>query len=180
MNTTGPANGNTDSPARKADPCVMVIFGASGDLTKRKLIPALLNLASAKLLPEQFAIIGFASNDFTTETFRSQLSEDIKQFASCPVTPEMWSWFLKRIYYVRGDFQDAEAYKALKGQIADGGERPTTYRAIIFITWRLRRGFLAKWCGNWARPVWRRRATAAGPGSLSRSRLGAIWIQPRP
>jgi glucose-6-phosphate 1-dehydrogenase len=69
---------SADAPARKADPCVMVIFGASGDLTKRKLIPALLNLAAAKLLPEQFAIIGYASNDFTTETFRTQLTEEIK------------------------------------------------------------------------------------------------------
>src|SRR5271170_6483632 len=100
MNNQSPANGNADAPVRKADPCVMVIFGASGDLTKRKLIPALLNLAAAKLLPEQFAIIGFASNDFTTESFRNQLSGDIKEFASCPITPEMWSWFLNRIYYV--------------------------------------------------------------------------------
>jgi glucose-6-phosphate 1-dehydrogenase len=96
----------------------MVIFGASGDLTKRKLIPALLNLAAAKLLPEAFAIIGYASNDLTTEAFRNQLTEDIKQFASCPVTPEMWNWFLKRIYYVQGDFQDAERYKVLRDQIA--------------------------------------------------------------
>ena len=65
MNSHSPANAVADPPARKADPCVMVIFGASGDLTKRKLIPALLNLAAARLLPEQFAIIGYASNDFT-------------------------------------------------------------------------------------------------------------------
>jgi glucose-6-phosphate 1-dehydrogenase len=118
MNHQGPVNGHADPAARKADPCVMVIFGASGDLTKRKLIPALLNLAAAKLLPEQFAIIGFASNDFTTETFRSQMSEDIKEFATCPFTPEMWQWFLNRIYYVRGDFQDPAAFKTLKAQIA--------------------------------------------------------------
>src|ERR1700722_5472653 len=118
MNKTGPANGTADPPTRKADPCVMVIFGASGDLTKRKLIPALLNLATAKLLPEQFAIIGYASNDLTTETFRAQLTEDIKKFARCPVTPEMWNWFLNRIYYVRGDFQNPEGYKTLKEQIA--------------------------------------------------------------
>jgi glucose-6-phosphate 1-dehydrogenase len=118
MNNQGPSDGNADPHVRKADPCVMVIFGASGDLTKRKLIPALLNLAAAKLLPEQFAIIGYASNDFTTETFRNQLTEDIQQFASCPVTPEMWKWFLNRIYYVKGDFQDPEAYKLLKAQIA--------------------------------------------------------------
>ncbi len=52
MNNKVPANSSGEPPPRKADPCVMVIFGASGDLTKRKLIPALLNLATAKLLPE--------------------------------------------------------------------------------------------------------------------------------
>src|SRR6266478_3675536 len=55
-------------PTRKADSCVMVIFGASGDLTKRKLIPALCNLARDKLLSQQFAVVGFATRDYTTET----------------------------------------------------------------------------------------------------------------
>src|SRR5271155_1800089 len=119
MNSKAQTGSSVDASARKADACVMVIFGASGDLTKRKLIPALLNLAAAKLLPEQFAIIGYASNDFTTETFRAQLTEDIKQFASCPVTPEMWDWFLKRIYYLKGDFQNPEGYKTLKAKILE-------------------------------------------------------------
>jgi glucose-6-phosphate 1-dehydrogenase len=118
MNNKSPAADTGEPPARKADPCVMVIFGASGDLTKRKLIPALLNLAAAKLLPEQFAIIGFANIDQTTEGFRKYLSDEIKNYASCPLTDEMWAWFLKRIYYVRGDFQDAAAYELLKAQIA--------------------------------------------------------------
>src|SRR3984957_2742170 len=107
-------NNSGEPPARIADPCVMVIFGASGDLTKRKLIPALLNLASAKLLPEAFAIIGFANNDFTTESFRAELSKEIKEFASCEITPELWDWFLKRIYYIRGDFKDGNAFQQLK------------------------------------------------------------------
>jgi glucose-6-phosphate 1-dehydrogenase len=109
----------TDTAARKTDACVMVIFGAGGDLTKRKLIPALCNLLAAKLLPEQFAIVGFASTDRTTESFRAQMSQDIKEFATCEVTPEMWSWFAQRLYYVRGDIQDANAYQALKAQIAE-------------------------------------------------------------
>ena len=112
------SNGSGEPPPRKADPCVMVIFGAGGDLTKRKLFPALLNLASAKLLPEAFAIIGFANNDLTTESFRAQLSEEIKEFASCEVTPDLWAWFLKRIYYIRGDFTDASAFEQLKQEIA--------------------------------------------------------------
>jgi glucose-6-phosphate 1-dehydrogenase len=62
----------------QASPCVMVIFGASGDLTKRKLIPALCNLGKDKLLSQQFAVIGFSYDSITTEAFRAQLSKDIK------------------------------------------------------------------------------------------------------
>jgi glucose-6-phosphate 1-dehydrogenase len=108
-----------DSTARKADPCVMVIFGASGDLTKRKLVPALCNLVASGLLTEQFVIVGFSGMDYTTESFRAQMGTDIKEFASCDVTPEMWSWFERRLYYVRGDFQDAAAYQRLKDTIAE-------------------------------------------------------------
>ena len=60
------------APPRIADPCVMVICGASGDLTKRKLIPALYNLAKAKYLSLDFAVIGFARKELTTEQFRQQ------------------------------------------------------------------------------------------------------------
>jgi glucose-6-phosphate 1-dehydrogenase len=101
-----------------ASPCVMVIFGASGDLTKRKLIPALCNLAQGKLLSSQFAIIGFSYDSITTEAFRAQLSKDINEFASEPVDAKLWDWLLQRIYYVQGDFQDAAAYERLKQQIA--------------------------------------------------------------
>src|SRR5580704_12377219 len=71
-----------DAPT--AAPCVMVIFGATGDLTKRKLLPALCNLAKEELLPKQFAIVGFAGNDFDTESFRKKLSEDVPNYAASP------------------------------------------------------------------------------------------------
>ncbi len=100
-----------------AAPCVMAIFGATGDLTKRKLIPALCNLAQDKLLPEQFAIVGFATNDYTTESFRKMLGEEIPKYAPTPVDLKFWDGIAERIYYVRGDFQDAEAYKRLKDQV---------------------------------------------------------------
>src|SRR3981189_3257606 len=105
-----------------AAPCVMVIFGASGDLTKRKLIPALCNLAQDNLLPKQFAIVGFATNDYTTESFRKMLGEEIPKFASTPVDAKTWERLSQQIYYVRGDFQDAEAYKRLKQQIEQADE----------------------------------------------------------
>ncbi|MGO8699711.1 MAG: glucose-6-phosphate dehydrogenase [Limisphaerales bacterium] len=118
MTNTSPASNPVDTSARKADPCVMVIFGASGDLTQRKLVPALLNLAAAKLLPEQFAIIGFANIQQTTESYRQTLTESIKNYASCPVTPEMLEWFLKRVYYLYGDIEDPKAFQSLKEEIA--------------------------------------------------------------
>ena len=110
---------NLNSPDANptAAPCVMVIFGATGDLTKRKLIPALCNLAADDLLPKQFAIVGFATNDYTTEGFRKMLGEEIPKYASAPVDLKCWDWMAERIYYVRGDFQDAEAYKRLKEQV---------------------------------------------------------------
>jgi glucose-6-phosphate 1-dehydrogenase len=102
---------------QQASPCVMVIFGASGDLTKRKLIPALCNLAKDQLLSPQFAVIGFSYDSMTTETFRAQLSKDIKEFAPEAENGKLWDWFLERIYYLQGDFQDPAAYEKLRAQI---------------------------------------------------------------
>jgi glucose-6-phosphate 1-dehydrogenase len=107
-------------------PCVMVIFGATGDLTKRKLIPALCNLAQDDVLPKQFAIVGFAGNDFDTPSFRKMLTDDIPKYAPVPIDPKLWSWMSERIYYVRGDFQDAEAFKRLDQQIAEANKLHNT------------------------------------------------------
>jgi glucose-6-phosphate 1-dehydrogenase len=96
----------------------MVILGASGDLTKRKLIPALYNLAATNLLPREFAIIGFAFDALTTDVFRQQLSEGLRTYGSGPVDEQLWAWFNERIHYVQGDFQDETAYQRLKEQIA--------------------------------------------------------------
>jgi glucose-6-phosphate 1-dehydrogenase len=103
---------------QKASPCVMVIFGASGDLTKRKLLPALANLAKEGLLSQQFAIIGFSFDQMTTDSFREKLTADMKEFAPESMDDALWQWFAERLYYVPGDFSDAGAYQRLKEQIA--------------------------------------------------------------
>ncbi len=103
---------------QKASPCVMVIYGASGDLTKRKLLPALANLAQEGLLSRQFAIIGFSFDQMTTDAFREKLSTEMKEFAPESLNDELWKWFLERIYYVHGDFNDSSAYQRLKDQVA--------------------------------------------------------------
>jgi glucose-6-phosphate 1-dehydrogenase len=123
-------NHSDSNPA--ATPCVMTIFGASGDLTKRKLIPALCNLAQESLLPAQFAIVGFAGNDFTTESFRKMLGEEIPKFAPAPIDPKQWNWMSERIYYVKGDFQDADAFQRLEAQIAEADKTHNTLGNRLF------------------------------------------------
>ncbi len=96
---------------RPGDPCVMVIFGASGDLTKRKLIPALYNLAKDNLLSKEFALVGFARNELTSEQFRDEIGKEIGEFATTTIDPDLWHWFSDRIYYLSGDFSDPDAYQ---------------------------------------------------------------------
>ena len=102
-----------------ADPCVIVIFGASGDLMKRKLMPALYNLAAAHLLPKQFAVVGYAFTEHTDESFRDQLTSDINEFATDAIDPRIWEWFLERIYYVQGEFADPAGFARLSAKLAD-------------------------------------------------------------
>src|SRR5213592_330274 len=99
---------------RPADPCTMVIFGAAGDLTRRKLIPALYNLAKAELLSREFAILGVAHSKMSTDEFRNKLSEDIRRFAGAEVDPDIWEWFTRRMYYITAEFDDKNLYSQLK------------------------------------------------------------------
>ncbi|HWF37220.1 MAG TPA: glucose-6-phosphate dehydrogenase [Candidatus Acidoferrales bacterium] len=94
--------------------CAMVIFGAGGDLTKRKLMPAIYNLAKGKLLPENFAIVGVSAENYTTEQFRDLATKDIKEFSTVPVDETSWKWFINRIYYLSGDFNDPALYQNLE------------------------------------------------------------------
>jgi len=101
------------------DSCTIVIFGASGDLTKRKLLPALYNLKALKLLPEKFAVIGVAVSESNDELFRTQITSDIKQFATRPVDQAEWDDFSKRSYYLSGDFNNPDTFQHLGAKIKD-------------------------------------------------------------
>jgi glucose-6-phosphate 1-dehydrogenase len=101
-------------PGRQSDPCVMVIFGASGDLTRRKLIPALYNLAKAHLLSPNFAIVGVAHSAFSNDEFRERLLSGVKEFTEGgDVDPEVWKWFSERMYYMTAEFDDKQTYVQL-------------------------------------------------------------------
>jgi glucose-6-phosphate 1-dehydrogenase len=101
-----------------AQPCAMVLFGAGGDLTKRKLLPAIYNLAKGKLLPEKFALIGVSIEKFTNDEFRKQMTDDMRQFGALGTDTSSWDWFVNRLYYVSGDFKDPELYKRVAQALA--------------------------------------------------------------
>ena len=117
---------NHTGPGRPGDPCIMVIFGASGDLTKRKLIPALYNLAKDNLLSKEFALVGIARNELTSEQFRDMIGKEIGEYATTKVDPDLWHWLARRIYYLAGDFDDAPAYDKLRDLLAQIDEEHGT------------------------------------------------------
>jgi glucose-6-phosphate 1-dehydrogenase len=119
-------------PARTADPCIMVIFGAAGDLTRRKLIPALYNLARAELLSREFAILGIAHNSMSDEDFRNKLSDDIRKYAGSDIDPDIWEWFRRRLYYVTGDFDDKNLYSQLSATLAKVDQEHATRGNYFF------------------------------------------------
>ena len=112
LRTTG-ADAPEESPP--SQPCVMLIFGASGDLTKRLLVPALYNLACDGLLSKNFALIGTAMDPLSTETFRERMSADIKKFHTRKeFDASVWEDLVGRFHYLPGGFDDSSVYQRLK------------------------------------------------------------------
>ena len=99
---------------RMPEPCTMVIIGATGDLTERKLAPALYNLMLGGALPPEFTVVGFARRDLSDKEFRDHLREGIDTFSrNRPAKASIWESFSAGIEYQRGEFHDAEAWAAL-------------------------------------------------------------------
>lgn len=94
-------------------PCNVVIFGASGDLTYRKLIPALYNLAADGDLPAALSVVGFARREKSDESFRKELQEAVGKFSRQGLNDELWKSFGERIFYHQSEFGDLEGYKRL-------------------------------------------------------------------
>ena len=109
--------------AKPADPCAMVIFGATGDLTKRLVVPALYNLLRTKVLPEQFALIGVARTDGTAESWRDQLHGMLTSFVGNiaaefnvdHIDEQVWQLLAENMLYVQGDLTKPELYERLRG-----------------------------------------------------------------
>src|SRR5580698_7143347 len=99
---------------RRVPECAIVIFGANGDLTKRKLLPALYRLAYERRLPDSFAIIGNSRTAMTDEVFREKMHESVKEFLEdSPFDEDLWNSFARNLYYVAGDLNDQKIYAAI-------------------------------------------------------------------
>src|SRR5579862_5629388 len=147
-----------------ADPCIFVIFGASGDLTKRLLVPSLYHLAADGLLPNSFAVIGVSRSDLSHDEFRRRMREGIEAFAGVTPAAVTASWLLDRLFYLSGDFDDHATYERLRELMAQLDAKFETRRnglfylatpptAFIPVTRHLGRARLAQQDGNWRRII---------------------------
>lgn len=134
---TATAPGQAANPLRKGlavdritDPCNVIFFGASGDLMKRMLLPAMWNLRLAGILPTSFGIIGFSRSPFTDEQFREEMRKSVEQFSRNPPKDPLWSDFASHISYISGDFDNDNCFRELKDalekndrELGTGGNR---------------------------------------------------------
>jgi glucose-6-phosphate 1-dehydrogenase len=116
---------------KAAGPCVFVLFGAAGDLTKRKLVPALFNLVRAKLLPANFAVVGVSVDDLDVEEFRNQVTSFLP---TGDEERDNLEWFRQRLFYERGDFGDANTFSKLRERLsAVDAERHTEGNYLFYL-----------------------------------------------
>ncbi len=116
--------------ARRPEACAMVIFGASGDLTKRKLFPALYSLAVRGLLPENFGVVGVARSEESDEEFRERMKEAVQTYGRDEFKEDVWHWLAEGMHYIAAEFSDeagtdrvAEALGELDEQRGTAGNR---------------------------------------------------------
>ena len=120
---------------RTPEPCALVIFGATGDLTRRKLVPALYNLAHEGELPPAFAIVGFARRPKTHAEFAAELRAGVEQFSRfSPINPAIWDTLAQGIFYHPADFTNPAGYESLKPLLAQlDRERGTAGRRLFYL-----------------------------------------------
>lgn len=123
------------APEREVDPCALVIFGASGDLTQRKLIPALYNLAITRQLPPSFSVIGFGRTVMSDEEFRRRMREAVSEFSRTGLKDESaWGRFAQGLYYVYGPYDKPEGHQRLKKSLAEiDRQEPAGFNRIFYL-----------------------------------------------
>jgi glucose-6-phosphate 1-dehydrogenase len=118
---------------RRVPPCAVVIFGANGDLTKRKLLPALYRLAYERRLPPAFAILGNSRTKMSDDDFRSKMREAVKEFLeNSPFDEDLWNAFAQKLFYVAGDVNEPAMYQAVTTRLAEIEAAQKTEGSVLF------------------------------------------------
>jgi glucose-6-phosphate 1-dehydrogenase len=113
-------------------PFSIIIFGATGDLTHRKILPAFYALAQQSRLPEHCHIIGFARRDWTDEVFRAEMRQGVEQFGRIPFDPATWDKFAANLHYHRSEFDQADGYPRL-GELLDRLGQPAAANRLFYL-----------------------------------------------
>ncbi|MEW6301864.1 MAG: glucose-6-phosphate dehydrogenase [Verrucomicrobiota bacterium] len=123
-----------DTGRRVIQPCSIVIFGASGDLTARKLIPALYHLFIEKQMPDPFRVVGFARRDKSNDTWRDELRQGVEQFSRTKsVDNDLWTAFAANIHYCQGDLTEEAAYKKLEQLLGSFGNESLRHNLLFYL-----------------------------------------------
>ena len=113
---------------RQVPGCAIVIFGANGDLTKRKLIPSLYRLAYERRLPATASIIGTSRTPLSDDAFRAKMHDSVKEFLEdSPFDEDQWTGFAKGLHYIAGDLSDPKLYSAIKDKLTALGRTNVLY-----------------------------------------------------
>jgi len=123
---------NDSRRGQPGDPCTLVLFGASGDLAKRKLFPALLNLKRSQLLPNEFAVLGLATSEMTSEAFRARIAPELEDSSHGQVDAGSVQWLLERTHYLAGDFRSSELTTRLEAGLREIETRHHTRGNAVF------------------------------------------------
>ncbi len=162
-----------------APPNAMIIFGAAGDLTKRKLIPALFHLCHGNLLPDTFAVVGLDRLEMDDATFQSMMAEEVKRNVGSAWDAETWARLCERLHYMPGNITEQQTYVAALRAPVRNRRRARNGRKLSFLsrcsTFALRRHHPPARC----RRSDRGDARTTGVASSSRSPSASIWTAPR-
>ncbi len=124
-----------DFGRKVVEPCSIVIFGASGDLTARKLIPALYHLYIDQQLPEPFRIVGFARREKADAVWREELKADLEKYSRTKhVDPEKWKAFAGHVVYCQGEFSDPAAYEKLEKMLSSFGQEALRRNLLFYLS----------------------------------------------
>jgi glucose-6-phosphate 1-dehydrogenase len=122
----------TGQALEAADPCAVVIFGASGDLAKRKLLPALFNLAGRRALPDAFRVVGVGRRPMSDEAYRDKVREDLGRFSPVPVDPALWAWFAPRVSFAHEPLDRQASFDALAARLTGAGNAAAPRLSCVF------------------------------------------------